>query len=66
MFAPREGATAEDDGYLLEVVYNGFEHKSELHIVRAEDPTDLVGKLHLRHHLPHQFHGLFVPEVLLK
>ena len=66
MFAPREGASAEDDGYLLEVVYNGFEHKSELHIVRAQDPTDLVGKLHLRHHLPHQFHGLFVPEVLLQ
>lgn len=66
MFAAREGAQAEDDGYLLEVVYNGFEHKSELHIVRAQDPTDLVGKLHLRHHLPHQFHGMFVPEVLLR
>jgi all-trans-8'-apo-beta-carotenal 15,15'-oxygenase len=65
IFAAREGAVAEDDGYLLEVVYNGFEHRSELHIVRAEDPTDLVGKLHLRHHLPHQFHGIFVPEVLL-
>ncbi len=66
IFAPRARAAAEDDGYLLEVVYNGFEHKSELHIARAENPADLVGKLHLRHHLPHQFHGLFVPEILLQ
>lgn len=66
IFAPKKAATAEDDGYLLDVVYNGFKHKSELHIVRAQDPADLIGKLHLRHHLPHQFHGLFVPEVLIK
>jgi all-trans-8'-apo-beta-carotenal 15,15'-oxygenase len=65
IFAPRDGAKAEDDGYLLEVVYNGHEHRSELHIVRAEDPTDQVSRLHLRHHLPHQFHGIFVPEPLL-
>ncbi len=65
MFAAKQGARAEDDGYLLEVVYNAFEHRSELQIYRAEQADDLVARLHLKHHLPHQFHGFFTPEPLL-
>ena len=42
-------------------VYNGFDHISELLILN--EPTErLPRKLTLRHHLPHQFHGLFVDE----
>lgn len=65
MFAPAVESTAEDDGYLLEVVYDAFRHLSELQIYRADRPTDLVARLHLTHHLPHQFHGFFTPQVLL-
>ena len=65
LFAPAKNANKEDDGYLLEVVYDAFLHKSELQIYRADNLTDQVGKLHLPHHLPHQFHGFFTPEVLL-
>lgn len=63
LFAPARGATREDDGYLLEVVYNAFEHLSELQIYRADDVTDQVCCLKLKHHVPHQFHGFFTPEV---
>ena len=63
LFAPAKNAKAEDDGYLLEVVYNGFEHNSELHIYRADNVTDQVACMPLKHHLPHQFHGFFTPTV---
>ena len=66
LFAPAERATREDDGYILEVVYNAFEHKSELQIYRADSIADQVCALKLRHHVPHQFHGFFTPEVFLQ
>jgi len=56
------GGDSEDDGYVLEVVYNGFDHISELLILDAKRLSDCRAKLTLRHHLPHQFHGLFVAE----
>jgi all-trans-8'-apo-beta-carotenal 15,15'-oxygenase len=63
LFAPAKGAKAEDDGYVLEVVYNAFDHKSELQVYRADALTDQVCCLKLPHHLPHQFHGYFSGEV---
>ena len=66
LFAPAKGATREDDGYLLEVVYDGFAHRSELQIYRADAVTDRVATLKLEHHLPHQFHGHFTREVVAK
>ena len=57
---------AEDDGYVLEVVYNAFDHKSELQVFRADALTDQVCCLKLSHHLPHQFHGYFSSEVHVK
>jgi all-trans-8'-apo-beta-carotenal 15,15'-oxygenase len=65
MFAPSTTALKEDDGYVLEVVYNAFDHKSELQIYRAQDVTDQVCCLHLKHHVPHQFHGYFNEEVFM-
>ena len=63
LFVPAMNAQKEDDGYLMEVVYNGFEHKSELQIYRADDINDRVCSLKLKHHVPHQFHGFYCPEV---
>ena len=65
LFAPSKNPAAEDDGYLLEVVYDGFEHRSELQIYRADNIQDRCCTLRLRHHLPHQFHGHFTPEVFI-
>ena len=63
VFAPAANAQREDDGYLMEVVYDGYKHKSELHIYRADNLDDQVCNLPLQHHLPHQFHGHFTSEV---
>ncbi len=66
LFAAASGARRDDDGYLLEVVYNAFDHVSELQVYRADDVTELVCRLHLKHHLPHQFHGHFTPHVFVQ
>ena len=65
MFAPSTGAEKEDDGYVLEVVYDAFKHKSELRIFKADDVSEQVCALHLKHHVPHQFHGYFSEEVFM-
>ncbi len=63
LFAPSTDARKEDDGYLLEVVYDAYAHLSELQVYRADDVTDQVCALKLKHHLPHQFHGYFSEQV---
>ena len=63
MFAPSVDSKNEGDGYLLVVVYNGFEHRSELRIYKATEIGDPICTLKHPHHLPHQFHGFFSPEV---
>ena len=65
LFAPARNPKAEDDGYLLEVVYDGFEHRSELQVYRADNIEDQCCTLRLSHHLPHQFHGHFTAEVFV-
>ncbi len=63
MFAQAVGSKKEDDGYLLEVVYDAYSHRSELQIFRADDVEEQVCALKLPHHLPHQFHGQFLNQV---
>ena len=65
LFAPALGATREDDGYILEVVYDAFAHRSELQVYRADNVQERVCTARLHHHLPHQFHGFFAPQVFL-
>ncbi len=65
IFAPAVGAEAEDRGYVLEVVYNAFEHVSELHVHRGENVGDRVAAVRLPHHIPHQFHGHWHNKVIL-
>jgi all-trans-8'-apo-beta-carotenal 15,15'-oxygenase len=62
LFAPRRGATAEDDGYLLSVVYDATEHRSDIVIRDAAAIADEVARVHLTHHVPFGFHGHFTPE----
>lgn len=51
---------AEDDGYLLVLVYVEASHRSELHILSAVDLRTLA-RLRVPHHVPPGFHGTFVP-----
>ncbi len=65
LFAPATDARGPEDGYLLEVVYDGYRHRSELQIYRADDIRNRVATLRLKHHVPHQFHGFFTERVFV-
>lgn len=65
LYAGSADRAGEEDGYLLEVVYDAHTHRSSLVIFRAADIAEPVATLPLRHHLPHQFHGFWHPDLLL-
>ena len=51
----------EDDGYVLMVVYNAWNEKSELWCFNAED-LSVRAKAYLPHHIPHGFHGYWLDQ----
>ena len=61
VFVPRPGASAEDDGYVLVVVYRADTRRSELVLFDAADLSERAA-LALPHHVPPGFHGLFVAD----
>ncbi|ROO90495.1 all-trans-8'-apo-beta-carotenal 15,15'-oxygenase [Actinocorallia herbida] len=62
IFVPRSPDSAEDDGWLLAVVYSSAEHRSRLEILDARGLAP-VAAVHLDHHLPLGFHGTFTRRV---
>ena len=64
IFVPRRADAAEDDGWLLSVVYSAAEHRSRMVVLDARDlESDAVAVAHLRHHVPLGFHGTFTERV---
>ncbi len=63
IFVPKPGCLAEDHGVLLDVVYNACSEKSELWVLDAADISQVMAKVMLPHHIPHQFHGFFTPDL---
>ncbi|MDL4820827.1 carotenoid oxygenase family protein [Actinomadura opuntiae] len=64
IFVPRTPDAAEDDGWLLAVVYRAAEHRSQLTVLDARDLDRApVATLHLPHHLPLGFHGTFTRRI---
>ena len=64
IFVPRSDDSAEDDGWLLSLVYSAAEHRSRLVVLDARDvESDPVAVAHLRHHVPLGFHGTFTSRV---
>ena len=62
VFAPRPGATDEDDGWLLSVEYQAEQHSSRLVILDAKDPErGPIATAQLTQHVPQGFHGSFSP-----
>lgn len=60
IFAPRPGASDEDDGWLLSVEYRADSHTSRLVILDAKDLAGgPVATAELTHHIPQGFHGNF-------
>lgn len=65
LFALANDSDSEMDGFVLEFIYNAFEHKSELVILRASNINEQLCKIKLPHHITHQFHGFFTRETFV-
>ncbi|MEG5041557.1 MULTISPECIES: carotenoid oxygenase family protein [unclassified Microcoleus] len=66
VFVLRPDAVAEDDGWLLLLMYDAAHHRSTLVILDARDITKgPLARLHLKQHIPYGLHGSFTPNVLL-
>jgi all-trans-8'-apo-beta-carotenal 15,15'-oxygenase len=64
IFVPRSADAAEDDGWLLSLVYSASQHRSRLVVLDARDvESEPVAVAHLRHHVPLGFHGTFTQRV---
>ena len=62
-FVPRQGATEEDDGWLMSFVYDATKNVSELVVLDAQDLTVApVARVLLPQRVPFGFHGDFVPD----
>lgn len=62
---PRPGATSEDDGWLLAMVFDASTVSSELAILDARNiEAGPVAVLKLKHHIPLGLHGSFTPAYL--
>ena len=63
VFVPRPGATAEDDGWLLLLVFDAESRRTELAILDARRVEDgPVATLRLRHAIPFGLHGSWTPQ----
>jgi all-trans-8'-apo-beta-carotenal 15,15'-oxygenase len=61
VFVPR-GTSAEDDGWLVTQVYDSRVHRSYWAVLDARRVADgPIARAHLDHHVPHSFHGAWVP-----
>ena len=59
LMVPRPGATTEDEGWVLELVWNGEREGSDLVILDAADLKELA-VLELPLAIPHGLHGSWV------
>ncbi len=58
-FIPASAGAAEDDGYLISIVYNHARRKSEIVLTDAVDMQRELAVIPLEHHVPYGFHGNF-------
>lgn len=63
VFAPREGSTAENDGYLMGYVYREDEDRTDLVILDATDvAADPLAVVELPRRVPFGFHGSWIAD----
>jgi carotenoid cleavage dioxygenase len=64
VFAPRKGATDEDDGWLITFVYDEEKESSELVVVSGKDITaEPVARIQIPQRVPYGFHGTWIDGV---
>ena len=56
---------AEDEGFLISIVYNHERKKSEVVILDAKDMDRELAVIPLEHHVPYGFHGGFYQQVFI-
>jgi carotenoid cleavage dioxygenase len=62
-FVPRQGASAEDDGYLMTFVYDQGRDASELVVLDAAEPArPPLARVLLPARVPYGFHGSWIPD----
>ncbi|NEP20120.1 MAG: Apocarotenoid-15,15'-oxygenase, partial [Leptolyngbya sp. SIO4C1] len=62
-FVPHPQGQAEDDGWVLMLLYDAAEQRSELAILAAKDITaGPIARLKLKHHVPYGLHGSFTSQ----
>ena len=63
VFVARDAAAAEDDGYLLSVVYDGDRDGSDLVVLAAQDiAAGPIATVTLPRRVPFGFHGSWIPD----
>lgn len=68
-FAPRDGATAEDDGYVVTFVWNPAKRRSEVQIFDARGTafgSGPIARLPLPRRVPNGFHATFVSAEVMR
>ena len=66
IFVPKPKATEEDQGWILVMVYDGKQHRSDIVILDGENLNkEPLATLHLKHHIPYGLHGNWTSEVFL-
>ena len=63
VFVPYPDGVAEDDGWLISLVYDPAVHRSYLIILDAKDINREIAKLSLTHHVPYGFHGTWTSSI---
>jgi len=62
LFVPRHGASAEDDGYVVVLVYDAARNASDFHVLDARDIAgEPIATVRLPHRVPYGFHGNWIP-----
>jgi len=65
VFVPKEGAQAEDEGYLLTYVFDESSNRSDLIILDAQDlARPALAQIHIPTRVPYGFHGNWVPDTV--
>ena len=64
IFVPKPNGTAEDEGWVLTLVYDGKNHRSTLAILDGQNLRgEAIALLHLKHHIPYGLHGSWTDSV---
>ncbi|MGF1537675.1 MAG: carotenoid oxygenase family protein [Elainellaceae cyanobacterium] len=61
VFVPRPDGAAEDDGWVMAMVFNASHGCSELVVLDGQN-LEAIATLRLKHHVPYGLHGNFVSE----